>query len=120
MKNSEEGDNPDINLPSISMSKNPPDDLPIQPVPMFINLNEHKAGLSGVDHVRINKIIQDASKGSLFFIHQQNRQKRIDKQVEKHRKTIANLSEDQRKLAEQKANLVLKELEAKRTVRSSY
>ena len=44
-----------------------------------MKLNDHKAGMQGLDITRINQIIEEASKGSKFYLHKQKNQERIDK-----------------------------------------
>jgi len=44
-----------------------------------MKLNDHKAGMAGLDVTRINQIIEEASKGSKFYQHKQKTQERIDK-----------------------------------------
>jgi hypothetical protein len=44
-----------------------------------MKLNDHKAGMDGLDVTRINQIIEEASKGSKFYLHKQKTQERIDK-----------------------------------------
>lgn len=95
----------------------PPQDQSQSPkssAPQFINLNEHKAGLVGLDKEKINKIIQEASKGSNFYIYQQKRQKRIDTQIGQFRTSLKNVTAKQRKDAILKADSVIAELESRR------
>ena len=89
-----------------------PADSPSSSVPQIINLNEHKAGLIGLDKEKINKIIQEASKGSAFYNHQQIRQKRINKQIEQHKKKLAQITETQRNLAIAKADATISQLQS--------
>ncbi|KAH9416119.1 hypothetical protein DERP_000616 [Dermatophagoides pteronyssinus] len=84
--------------------------------PEFINLNVHKAGLDGLDQQRINQIIQEASKGSRFYIFQQRRQKRIDEQIKKLKKQAALITDFQRQQALKKADMIIANLEQQRRV----
>ena len=84
--------------------------------PEFINLNVHKAGLDGLDQQRINQIIQEASKGSRFYIFQQRRQKRIDEQIKKLKKQSTLITDFQRQQALKKADMIIVNLEQQRRV----
>lgn len=48
----------------------------------ILELNASKAGLQGIDKDHVNKVIQEASKGTPYYEHQQKRQKRINVKIE--------------------------------------
>lgn len=48
----------------------------------ILELNSSKAGLQGIDKDHVNKVIQEASKGTPYYEHQQKRQKRINVKIE--------------------------------------
>ncbi|KAI1292670.1 DNA polymerase kappa [Halotydeus destructor] len=62
-------------------------------------LNDGKAGMGGLDTERINKIIHEASKDSPFFKNQQDRQQRIDRQIQAMMNKISGLTSEERKRA---------------------
>jgi len=84
--------------------------------PQFINLNEHKAGLGGLDKERINRIIQEVSKGSPFYLYQQKRQKRIEHQIKQYQEKLKLITEAQLKNYASKANSIVDEFESRRTL----
>ena len=86
---------------------------PSPSVPQIMHVNEHKAGLVGFDKEKINKIIQETSKGSAFYNHQQTRQKRINKKIEEHKLA---LSKAQHSVALAKADSMIAQLEQERSL----
>ncbi|XP_050045557.1 DNA polymerase kappa-like isoform X1 [Dermacentor andersoni] len=48
----------------------------------ILELNASKAGLQGVDKDHVNRIIQEASKGTPYYEHQRKRQRRINVKIE--------------------------------------
>lgn len=58
-------------------------------------LNDTKAGMEGLDVQKINQIIEEASKGSKFYIHQQNQQEKLNARIQSIRESFHNLSEEQ-------------------------
>lgn len=82
--------------------------------PTLMNLNEHKAGLQGLDKEKINKIIHDASKGSSFETFQKHRQKKIDREIEMVLKKLSHMTELQKNSAKIEADKMAKELEKRR------
>ena len=65
----------------------------------IMKLNDHKAGMEGLDTDKINQIIESASKGSKFYLHKQKSQERIDKKILELKSALAKLTEDQRAAA---------------------
>lgn len=82
----------------------------------FINFNEYKAGLGNLDKERINKIIQEASKGSPYYMHQQNRQKKVDLKVARLKNVLEFATEIERKEAMEAADAAIADLETRRTL----
>jgi len=58
-------------------------------------LNDTKAGMEGLDIERINQIIEEASKGSKYYIHQQKQQEKLNVRIQSIRESFKNLSEEQ-------------------------
>lgn len=58
-------------------------------------LNDTKAGMEGLDVQRINQVIEEASKGSKFYIHQQNQQDKLNARMHNIQESFKNLSEEQ-------------------------
>lgn len=106
----------DSNQPSLTDANVPenPQNLNESVSNKFINFNEYKAGLDNLDKERINKIIQEASKNSPYYAHQQNRQKNVDLKIAKYKAVLHNATETERKTAMQAAKLAIAELESER------
>lgn len=115
---------PTINMDSEDQSSNAgKDDKGENPPDMnesesngFINFNEYKAGLGNLDKERINKIIQEASKGSPYYMHQQNRQKKVDLKVARLKNVLEFATEIERKEAMEAADAAIADLETRRTL----
>ena len=65
----------------------------------IMKLNDHKAGMQGLDTARINQIIEEASKGSKFYLHKQKSQERINAKIAEMKAACAKLTEEQKKAA---------------------
>ncbi|XP_023220669.1 DNA polymerase kappa-like [Centruroides sculpturatus] len=76
-----------------------------------IELNDYKAGMSGLDKEQINRIIYNASKGSPYFLYQEKRQQRIDKKVQEMKSYLNTVTEIQKKTAKYKMDILAKKLE---------
>lgn len=59
-----------------------------------IQLNDGKAGMEGLDLEKINKIINDTSRGSKFYEHKKKRQDQLRQKLVDIRAQVASLSED--------------------------
>ena len=68
----------------------------------LMKLNDHKAGMQGLDTTKINQIIEEASKGSQFYQHKQKNQERIDAKIANLKAACAKLTEEQKKSARAK------------------
>jgi DNA polymerase kappa len=64
--------------------------------PKLMDLNEYKAGMSGLNKEKVNKIIHETSKGSKFHSFQTKRQKRIDEQFTGFKNKLTQMTESQR------------------------
>lgn len=68
----------------------------------LLKLNDHKAGMQGLDTERINQIIEEASKGSKFYQHKQKNQERINQKITELQQQCSKLTEEQKKAAQVK------------------
>lgn len=89
----------------------PSESSPSTSGPKMINLNVHKAGLVNLDKEKINKIIQEASKGSNFYSFQQKRQKRIEQQINELKAKLKRISDNELASALLKCDALIVELE---------
>lgn len=58
-------------------------------------LNDTKAGMEGLDVDKINQIIEAASRGSKFYVHQQNQQEKLNIRIQSILESFQNLTEEQ-------------------------
>ncbi|XP_076354397.1 DNA polymerase kappa-like isoform X2 [Tachypleus tridentatus] len=79
-----------------------------------IEINDGKAGMDGLNKDYINQVIFSASKGTSFFDHQQKRQQRIDKKIQEMMTMRSQLTEVQKKNAEEKMDMLSLVLEQER------
>lgn len=90
------------------------------PGPAFANPRSHvmniteKAGMSGIDKNRINQIIHEASKGSLFYKRQALRQEEILKSINKMLRRVESATPQQLQNAKMTCDRILDELEKQR------
>ncbi|XP_064474343.1 DNA polymerase kappa-like [Ornithodoros turicata] len=82
----------------------------------ILRLNATKAGLQGVDKEFVNKVIQEISKGTPYYEHQQKRQQRIDKKVEAMLCELSKLSPAQIQPEEEKMNHLAEKMERSRNL----
>lgn len=73
-----------------------------------------KAGMSGIDKEKINEIIHKASKGSLFYKKQAQRQAEIHKSIEKMLNKVKNATSSQVASAKMTCDKLLEDLERQR------
>ena len=83
-----------------------------------IGLNDHKAGMEGLDRDRINQIILDASKGSRFYKNEVEKEKHVSARIEQMRGRMKQLSESQKASALKAADKEIESLEAVRDLGS--
>ncbi|XP_053200351.1 DNA polymerase kappa-like [Panonychus citri] len=55
-------------------------------------IQDNKAGMSGLDKEKINQLLYEASKDTLYFKHEQERDKRIDEQIKKMKSDWSNFT----------------------------
>lgn len=80
----------------------------------IIQLNTTKAGLQGVDKEYVNKVIEEVSKGTPYYEHQQKRQRRIDKKIEAMLVELGNLSPAEIRAEEAKMDSMAEKMEKRR------
>ena len=83
-----------------------------------IGLNDHKAGMEGLDRDRINQIILDASKGSKFYKNEVQKAKQVSARIEQMRGKMKQLTESQKASALKTADKEIESLEAVRDLSS--
>lgn len=73
-----------------------------------IRLNVSKAGMEGLDLDRINKIINDTSRGSKFYEHKKKNQEQLRKKVADMQAQVAAFSAETLAKAEKQVGVVHK------------
>ncbi len=73
-----------------------------------MRLNDQKAGMQGLDVAKINQIIEEASKGSKFYVHKQKSQERIDIKIAEMKAALAKLTPEQISAARSKVWITMK------------
>lgn len=76
-----------------------------------IELNDHKAGMVGLNKEEINRIIYKVSKGTPYFKYQEKRQERINKKVQEMKLYLNSLTDFQKNKAKDKMDILAKKLE---------
>ncbi|KAF2359333.1 UmuC domain [Trinorchestia longiramus] len=79
-----------------------------------LSLNTHKAGMQGLDAVKINEIIRKASEGSRYFQHKQQAQQRLDAKIQDMLHVASGLSPEQLEKATKKMETVARQYEEER------
>lgn len=85
--------------------------------PRRMELNDHKAGMEGLDKERINKIIFEASKGSRFYENELKKEAQVSLRIEKQTAQLLSVTEEQRQEALKQVDVLIQELEAARDLR---
>ncbi|XP_054168616.1 DNA polymerase kappa-like [Oppia nitens] len=83
-------------------------------VPTIMNINDNKAGMTGLDTDRINKIIHEWSNGSHFHSFQTRRQQRIDGHINDMKKHLSTITVWQRQQCLKEADVYVKNIESER------
>lgn len=84
-----------------NIAKDDNHEVPINPISTTggslkrMALNDTKAGMEGLDVDKINQIIEEASKGSKYYIHQQSQQEKLNVRIQSIQESFKNLSEEQ-------------------------
>lgn len=85
-----------------------------------MELNDHKAGMVGLDKERINQIIFEASKGSRFYENELKKEKQVAERISKQTTCLRKITEQQRQEALQTTDLIVKELEKSRDLSRTF
>ena len=76
-----------------------------------MELNDHKAGMVGLDKEKINQIILEASKGSRFYENELKKEKQVSERITKQTACLKKITAQQRQEALQTVDLIVKELD---------
>ena len=79
-----------------------------------IGLNDNKAGMEGLDRVKINQIILEATKGSKFYENELRKERQVRKRVQKMLEELKKVTPVQTAAALKTADRELESLEAMR------
>lgn len=85
-----------------------------------MELNDHKAGMVGLDKEKINQIIFEASKGSRFYENELKKDKQVADRIRKQTACLEKITEQQRQEALQTSQLIVKELEKTRDLSRTF
>ena len=77
-------------------------------------LNDHKAGMEGLDKEKINKIIFEASKGSKFYENERKKEKRVAERIKSLKDLQNSFNDLDFQNAKKEANKFAKEIENER------
>lgn len=80
----------------------------------ILELNASKAGLQGIDKDHVNKVIQEASKGTPYYEHQQKRQKRINAKIEAMLAELKSLNPAQLLASQYQMDVIAEKMESTR------
>lgn len=90
-------------------------DIPSTPPPMSrIGLNDHKAGMGGLDKQKINQIILEASKGSKFYENEVKKERKVTEKITKLLSDLSHITVAQQEMAELEADRDILRLEQSR------
>ena len=85
-----------------------------------MELNDHKAGMVGLDKERINQIIFEASKGSKFYENELKKEKQVAERISKQTACLKKITEQQRQEALQATDFIIKDLENTRDLSRTF
>ena len=85
-----------------------------------MELNDHKAGMVGLDKQKINQIIFEASKGSRFYENELKKEKQVAERIAKQNTCLEKLTPQQRQEALEATELIVKELEQRRDLSRTF
>ena len=88
-------------LAQLTQVKDCPHNLPEKAEPPMsrIGLDDHKAGMEGLDKNRINKVILEATKGSKFYQNELRKDREIKKRIDQMVHKLAQTTKAQREEA---------------------
>ena len=73
-------------------------------------LNDHKAGMQGLDKEKINQIIYEASKDSSFYKNEKLKERKMMERIERMKCELQGFSTEDRRVAKEKADKFLKDI----------
>ena len=79
-----------------------------------MGLNDHKAGMQGLDKARINKIILEASKGSKFYENELKKERQVTKRIERLKEQLDGVTASEIERATTRIDAIIAELESTR------
>ena len=85
-----------------------------------MELNDHKAGMMGLDKEKINQIIFEASKGSRFYENEMKKEKQVAERIRKQSISLKSITEKQRHEALEVTDQIVKELERSRDLSRTF
>ena len=85
-----------------------------------MELNDHKAGMVGLDKEKINQIIFEASKGSRFYENEMKKEKQVAERIRKQSISLKSITEKQRHEALEVTDQIVKELEKSRDLSRTF
>ena len=85
-----------------------------------MELNDHKAGMVGLDKEKINQIILEASKGSRYYENELKKEKQVSERIAKQTACLEKITQQQRQDALEKTSLMVKELEQTRDLSRTF
>ena len=85
-----------------------------------MELNDHKAGMVGLDKEKINQIIFETSKGSRFYENELKKDKQVAERIRKQTACLEKITEQQRQEALQTTQLIVNEFEKTRDLSRTF
>ena len=85
-----------------------------------MELNDHKAGMLGLDKGKINQIIFEASKGSKFYENELKKEKHVAERIAKQTTCVERLTEKQKIEALEITDRMVEELERSRDLKRTF
>lgn len=82
--------------------------------PSRMSLNDHKAGMEGLDKEKINKIIFEASKGSKFYENELLKEQQVKERIQRQTERLESSTDEEKTEALLQADKLVKELEESR------
>lgn len=82
--------------------------------PSRMSLNDHKAGMEGLDKEKINKIIFEASKGSKFYENELLKEQQVKERIQRQTERLESSTDEEKTEALIQANRLVQELEETR------
>lgn len=79
-----------------------------------IGLNDHKAGMAGLDKEKINQIIVEASRGSKFYQNEERKDQEITRRVHHIQEKLKEFTSAQKAAALKMADKMVEKLEMSR------